>query len=571
MYRALLVCNSVFPEDPAVMPELNGARVDGLHLWRALTNPDTGMFSAEEIDFLQERTHTEIESEAERFFQRAQVDDVLLFYYSGHGRRTLSSQLFLCARDTTKDTLRSSGISCEKINQMMVESSARAIIVILDCCYSGGFVKGEDNLSDALEGQGIYVIAAADAVATTPDAKQPRQPSPFTAALATALVSETGEGDLDALFARLTRAIRHPRPTKNFDGSGTVRIAKRLKPREQPSPSARQKPAYDENGLPQGIHIMGDRNQLVFGGTQASKRSPRTRNDVSYGDLSSWAAYLICGIAQLIAALFCLVAIRGFYDDTGNWVDRSGTALLSATLGVAIGVPTVVAAAAQYFARRRAIRHADSRRLLLIELDARKTVRFTRGAQDIVAVLGALASVAFLAVTDGYDCIPLTILIGALLLPCAMTIIARAGWSDVVFLAGALLLLGEVCLPRTLSNDSFQTGSLATLFNVAFAVIMAVFWWYQFPPAALVAIIAATAAPILMAALTGFTVGPYLSTTGAATALLGVLLGAGVPVDDQIQHEHVGFTPALRRLAVGLFPFPGRVRPAVEADVSEEP
>jgi hypothetical protein len=48
-----------------------------------------------------------------------------------------------------------------------------------------------------------------------------------------------------------------------------------------------------------------------------------------------------------------------------------------------------------------------------------------------------------------------------------------------------------------------------------------------------------SALPIVGALATDFTVGPVLSATGAVAALIGVLLGDGVPIDDDIRPIHV--------------------------------
>ncbi|MEY9862956.1 putative caspase-like protein [Catenulispora sp. GAS73] len=176
MYRALLVCNSTFPEDPVGLSALYGPRADGLHLWRALTDLATSMFDPAEVEALYERTHGEIGAAAEDFFRSARRGDVLLFYYSGHGRRTASRKRVLCARDSRSDRLETTTVRSEAIKDLINASSAEATIVVLDCCHGAAFGKGEEDLAADLKvkGEGHYVIAAASAAETAPDADHAR-------------------------------------------------------------------------------------------------------------------------------------------------------------------------------------------------------------------------------------------------------------------------------------------------------------------------------------------------------------------------------------------------------------
>src|SRR5215510_5775171 len=100
VYSALLVGNSVYPDDPHNLPELKGP-VNDLQLLRdALTDPHVGLFDRSHVRVLPERSKREITTALEEFFQRATNDSLVLLYYSGHGRRDEYDNLYLCARDT---------------------------------------------------------------------------------------------------------------------------------------------------------------------------------------------------------------------------------------------------------------------------------------------------------------------------------------------------------------------------------------------------------------------------------------------------------------------------------------
>jgi hypothetical protein len=169
----------------------------------------------------------------EEFFKGAEPDDILLFYYSGHGR-TLDQQLYLCAHNTNPELLRSTAVSGNLLNDIVESSLARVKILILDCCYSAMF-KGDDEAEiSVLFGTGRYVLAATSAIERAADGAQKGLPSPFTKALAEALTGKAedvdgdGKVDLDDVYRYLkTVAFESARPHQNFEGAGSVHIAKR--------------------------------------------------------------------------------------------------------------------------------------------------------------------------------------------------------------------------------------------------------------------------------------------------------------------------------------------------------
>ncbi|MFI2208315.1 caspase family protein [Streptomyces sp. NPDC020141] len=240
MYRALIVCNSRFPQDPGVLAGLNGPKADGVLLRDALTDADTGLFDRSEVTLLPEADSPEILGAAEDFFGDAEADDVLLFYYSGHGR-SLSQELFLCAGNTRANRLESSAVASSALSRMITRSFAQVKIVLLDCCYGGGF-KGGD-LTQGLSGKGRFVIAAASVTELASDAETRGEPSPFTKALAEGLLGEARDSEgkgtihLDDLFAHVSgiRFQGHA-PQRKFDGAGAVPIGRRARKTEPSAP-----------------------------------------------------------------------------------------------------------------------------------------------------------------------------------------------------------------------------------------------------------------------------------------------------------------------------------------------
>jgi predicted HTH transcriptional regulator len=232
MYRALIVCNSRFPDDPGALGELYGPKMDGVLLRDALTDHDTGMFDRSDVQIINEEASSEVSRAVDDFFSSAEPDDTLFFYYSGHGR-TRNQQLFLCTRNTVVDRLHSTSISESTLNAIVASSFAQVKILVLDCCFSG-MLKG-NNLIEGLSGTGRYVLAATSAIDRANDSSLRGAPSPFTRVLAEALVSKAqdsnsdGAVDLDDLYAYLESVpFEGPRPHRKFDGSGSIPIARRI-------------------------------------------------------------------------------------------------------------------------------------------------------------------------------------------------------------------------------------------------------------------------------------------------------------------------------------------------------
>ncbi|XAZ81831.1 DEAD/DEAH box helicase (plasmid) [Fibrella sp. ES10-3-2-2] len=96
----------------------------------------------------------------------ADTDDVALFYFAGHG--TESHQLV--PHDTDVAAIDSSTIPMDELATRLADSKARIVIVILDCCFSGGATarvladlpvpRGNLTTVADLQGKGRVIIAA---------------------------------------------------------------------------------------------------------------------------------------------------------------------------------------------------------------------------------------------------------------------------------------------------------------------------------------------------------------------------------------------------------------------------
>ncbi len=249
-YKALLIGNSTFPNDPHNLQSLEGPVNDISVLRDALTDPEAGLFEPTAVRMLPERTMAEILIELETFFGSATRDDRLLLYYSGHGLLTDENRLLLCARDTRTDLVKSTSVSATAINDMIDGSPAQTTIIVLDCCYSGAF-KGAD-LPDSLKGNGRFLLTSTRSSQLANDATRRNGTSLFTQHLVDGLLNAVpdtnGDGYVelgeiyDYVYARLVSEGRQI-PQRSFSGGGGVAVARR--PQELPADGDRPPSGFE--------------------------------------------------------------------------------------------------------------------------------------------------------------------------------------------------------------------------------------------------------------------------------------------------------------------------------------
>lgn len=234
-YRALLIGNSTYPNDPGNLPDLEGPRNDLSLLRDALSDERYGLFPSDNVRLVAERTMPEVLREIEELLRSTTSRDCVLVYYSGHGRLDQSNDFYLCTRDTHADFLRSTAVNAGTVSKMIDESAAGTTIILLDCCHSGAFKTGED-VAQRLAGGGRFVITSCRTGELANDADAQNHASMFTHWLVEGLrggaPDEDGDGLIgleglyDFLFSRL-RELGRPTPQKRFSGSGDVPIALR--------------------------------------------------------------------------------------------------------------------------------------------------------------------------------------------------------------------------------------------------------------------------------------------------------------------------------------------------------
>ena len=536
MYRALLVCNSTFPNDPAELPELYGPSRDGLLLWNVLVDSAYGLFAPEAVLVLFEKSASEILQYAGTFFGQADINDTLLFYYSGHGQR-YSSQLVLCGHDTSAKNLLGTGVSATVLKDMMNTSSAKATIVILDCCHAGAF-KGDASAND-LAGIGRYVIAASGAQKEAGDAERFGLPSPFTAALIDALKRADDAGnagiDLDQLYDFILTNLpeKFPRPHKNFYGSGIVKISGRPIDSKRDPNSAPEHSTQDTGPGRQEVQA-----ELWPEHSQALVRSPRlvgrSRFDFSYGDLWIWQFYFLLGIASASFSWFALGWLENWEDTyyiNGMWTSPA-TACHAAFI---ISLFLIVIASVEGLLVGRISWKDHSRRIILEKLQARR-LRVVRAARDTIAASAGVFAV--IGMFLGYPGPRFAVLVTTLACALVLTIVTRLNYGDAAFLSGAIVVGCGLFLPQSISGYNMLNAVSGVGFIQLLAVMaMLLAWYFSARPAILITLALFCIIPISLAFATieysNFSiVGPYVSMCGAGLALLAGLLGDGIAISN---------------------------------------
>ncbi|MDH6218292.1 caspase family protein [Streptomyces pseudovenezuelae] len=243
-YRALLIGNAEFPDEPA-LARLHGPANDLSELRAALTDPEAGL--PWEVTSVLNGTGQQVQEALFTFFHRATAREQLLLYYSGHGRLDLHNRLHLCTHDTTLDWLRTRAVRQSYVNELMDDCAARAIVVVLDCCFSGRAAAAKGGEAAArFAGRGRFVMTGCGLLETAADAAGEDEPSPFTAALVAGLrhgaVDEDGYVTVEDVYRyvddRMRGSGQHPE-MKTEGRAGHVALARRAGSVERtPEPAA---------------------------------------------------------------------------------------------------------------------------------------------------------------------------------------------------------------------------------------------------------------------------------------------------------------------------------------------
>jgi hypothetical protein len=170
---ALLIAVGQFDSgDLASLPK-SSTDVDAMK--EALIDPELGGFQESDITVLKNPKKQRMEDAVYDLFDKGKrkKDDLLLFYFSGHGITDESGIFFFSTYETRKENgkLRpTTAVSSNFVHQWMNQCPSKRVAIILDCCHSGAFAKGLSAkgtanalIKEQLGGEGRAILTAASA------------------------------------------------------------------------------------------------------------------------------------------------------------------------------------------------------------------------------------------------------------------------------------------------------------------------------------------------------------------------------------------------------------------------
>ena len=125
---------------------LPSAIKDAKAIKQVLQRQDMGGFAESDILLLPNKTEKQMKDAIDDLFAECKANDLLLFYFSGHGFKDERGNLFIATPTTetnaNKKVRYHTAISASFFHERMTASLCKKQIVILDCCFSGAFTKG---------------------------------------------------------------------------------------------------------------------------------------------------------------------------------------------------------------------------------------------------------------------------------------------------------------------------------------------------------------------------------------------------------------------------------------------
>ena len=253
---ALIIANWTYEDN--LLRTLVAPSQDAEALASVLRDPAIGGF---EVNVLTNAPSYRVCEETEAFFGDRERDDLLLYYFSGHGITDDDGQLYYAAANTLHRRMRSTAVAAAWVNDVMNGSRSRRQVLLLDCCHAGAFARtksasGAVNVGKYFaganldEGRGKFILTASDAFQYSfegDDVEGNAVRSVFTDSLVEGLRSGAadldGDGNitLDELYSFVYNSVREkttqqtPRKWAS-DVEGAVVIAANPCPAEAPLP-----------------------------------------------------------------------------------------------------------------------------------------------------------------------------------------------------------------------------------------------------------------------------------------------------------------------------------------------
>ncbi len=182
----------------AGIPPLLSALNDVQAMERVLQNPNLGNFA--QVERLLNPDSVAMRIAIQKLFKNAGKEDLLLFYFSGHGITNDDDHLYLATRNTAKDNFEATAVDANFIQTQSKSCYSKRQVLILDACYSGAFANGWHtksigvDIKKQLGAEGRVVLTSSGATQTS-FAQEGATLSLYTQYLVEGI--ETGAADTD--------------------------------------------------------------------------------------------------------------------------------------------------------------------------------------------------------------------------------------------------------------------------------------------------------------------------------------------------------------------------------------
>ncbi|MBN1487595.1 MAG: AAA-like domain-containing protein [Anaerolineae bacterium] len=155
----------------AVLVGINHYECDFIHSLKVCVDDVKAIHQAlsggyEVAKLLTDATRADILGGLSTVAQAAAEDDLLLFYFSGHGMAQ-NGESYLLARDTQLSALKHTAIAMKDIRELIEQSPAHAKVIVLDACHSGASIgKAEPVMTSEFiqrvfeQAEGMAVLAS---------------------------------------------------------------------------------------------------------------------------------------------------------------------------------------------------------------------------------------------------------------------------------------------------------------------------------------------------------------------------------------------------------------------------
>jgi hypothetical protein len=159
---ALLVGNGTYDPVRSHLQSLRCPLNDITGMEQILSDPERGAF--DKVVTLGDRPAHEVQRAMQQILSEATSEDLVIVYYSGHGKQNREGNLFLAMADTDSKLLESTSVGVATIREFIKLSNCHRVVLILDCCYSGAagaaFLKGDVSgpLKTFVQARGTYIL-----------------------------------------------------------------------------------------------------------------------------------------------------------------------------------------------------------------------------------------------------------------------------------------------------------------------------------------------------------------------------------------------------------------------------